>query len=376
MDRAEFISGAAAFTVAAALPSHVGNVVAQAVQPVMRRYGIPGMAVGIVIGGRRYVYDYGVASKVTAAPVTDATLFEIGSITKTFTATLASYAQVTGKLALSDRVSVDLPSLRGSSFDNISLRDLATHTSGGLPLQVPDVITNDDQLVSYLRQWKPAYPPGTYRVYSNVGIGLLGLIVAKRMNGDFTPLAQTALFAPLGLRSTYLNVPESQMDNYAQGYTSKNVPIRMTPGVLGPQAYGIRSTAADLLQFLEANMHMLDLDDALQRAITATHTGYYRIGAMTQDLIWEQYRYPVTLEQLHEGNSPKMLFDANPAMALDPPTSPRRDALLNKTGSTNGFGAYVAFIPEKKTGIVLLANKSYPIDARVNAGYQILTRLD
>ena len=47
-----------------------------------------------------------------------------------------------------------------------------------------------------------------------------------------------------------------------------------------------------------------------------------------------------------------------------------------KTGSTNGFAAYVAFAPERKIGVVILANKSYPIDARVTAAYEILTRLD
>jgi len=60
----------------------------------------------------------------------------------------------------------------------------------------------------------------------------------------------------------------------------------MTPGVLASEAYGIRTSVGDLLRFVEANMRMLDLDEKLQRAITDTHTGYYRIGAMTQDLIW------------------------------------------------------------------------------------------
>ena len=122
-------------------------------------------------------------------------------------------------------------------------------------------------------------------------------------------------------------------------------------------------------------MGMLPLDENLQRAITATHAGYYRIGAMTQDLIWEQYRYPVELGQLLTGNSAKMIFEANPATEIDPPLPPQDDVLIDKTGSTNGFGAYVAFVPEKKIGIVLLANKSYPIDARVTAAYEILKRL-
>ena len=79
----------------------VERVVAQAIRPVMARFGVPGMAVGIVMKGQIYVYDYGVASKASGRPVSSNTLFEIGSISKTFTATLASYAQVGGKLSLS-----------------------------------------------------------------------------------------------------------------------------------------------------------------------------------------------------------------------------------------------------------------------------------
>ncbi|EIM17034.1 hypothetical protein PchlO6_6049 [Pseudomonas chlororaphis O6] len=66
--------------------------------------------------------------------VTDDTIFEIGSVTKTVTATLAFYVQESGALSLSDHASQYLPSLRGSSFDSISLLDLGTYTPGGLPL--------------------------------------------------------------------------------------------------------------------------------------------------------------------------------------------------------------------------------------------------
>jgi beta-lactamase class C len=204
---------------------------------------------------------------------------------------------------------------------------------------------------------------------------MLGLIAAKSMHGDFSSLMQTTVFSPLGLRHTYLDVPAAQANNYAQGYTSEGIPIRMTPGVLGTEAYGVRTTAGDLLRFLEANLQMLDVNPKLQHAITNTHTAYYLIGPMIQDLIWEQYPYPVTLKQLLGGNSDKIISEPNPALALEPPVQPQDDVFINKTGSTNGFATYVAFVPREKIGIVLLANRSYPIPARVTAGYNILSHL-
>ena len=76
--------------------------VAQAVRPLMEQEGIPGMAVGVASNGQHYVFDYGVASRATGKPVTADTLFEVGSVTKTLTATLAAYAQVGGQLSLTD----------------------------------------------------------------------------------------------------------------------------------------------------------------------------------------------------------------------------------------------------------------------------------
>ena len=355
--------------------ANVEKCVAQAIHPVMDRYGIPGMAVGIVVNGRRFVFDYGAASKATGKPVENNTLFEIGSVSKTFTATLASYAQVGGQLSLSDHASKYLPSLRGSSFDEVTLFHLGTYTSGGLPLQVPDDIKNDDQLMRYFQSWKPTYASGSYRIYSNPSIGMLGVIAAKSLNEEFVTLMERKLFAALGLKNTYLNVPTSQMDHYAQGYTETDAPIRMAPGVLDAETYGVRTTAGDLLRFVEANMKMLELEEKWQRAITDTHTGYYRIGAMTQDLIWEQYSCPVALKDLLTGNSAEVILRANPVFKLDPPSPPRDDVLINKTGSTNGFSTYVAFVPGRKTGVVLLANKRYPISARVTLAREILARL-
>ena len=289
--------------------------------------------------------------------------------------TLASYAQVCGYLSLSDKTSKYLPSLQDRKFGNVTLLNLGTHTPGGLPLQVPDKIGNNDQLLQYFKDWQPTYEPGTYRTYSNPGIGTLGLITAKSMGQDFIGLVEQRLFPALGMKNSYLNVPEGKMADYAQGYTKEDTPIRMTTGVLSSETYGIRSTAADMIRFVEANMNGIELDEKLQRAISATHTAYFKAGPMTQDLIWEQYRYPVALKMLLEGNSPEIIFNATPVTQLKPPEQPHDDVWLNKTGSTNGFGAYVAFVPEKRLGIVILSNKNYPIADRVTAAYQILMSL-
>jgi beta-lactamase class C len=149
----------------------------------------------------------------------------------------------------------------------------------------------------------------------------------------------------------------------------------MATGELSSETYGIKTMASDLVRFVEANMNLIRLDKKFQRAITATHTGYFKAGPMTQDLMWEQYQYPVALKTLLEGNSPAMIFDATPVTEINPPEDPREDVWINKTGSTNGFGAYVAFVPEKRLGIVILANKSYPIEERVTAAYEILTAI-
>lgn len=341
----------------------------------MAKYRIPGVAVGITVAGRPYVFCYGVASMETREPVTRDTLFEIGSVTKTFTATLASYAVVSGYLSLSDKTSKYLPTLKGSEFGKVSLLNLGTHTPGGLPLQVPDKIRNNDDLMQYFKHWRSTYATGTYRTYTNLGIGMLGLVTAKSMGQDFIPLMEQRLFPVLGMKSSYINVPAAKTIDYAQGYTTGNAPIRMTTGVLSPEAYGIKSTAPDMVRFLEANMNSVRLDRKFQDAIAETHTGYFKAGPMIQDLIWEQFQYPVALKTLLEGNSSAMIFNPTRVTAIHPPESPQQNVWINKTGSTNGFSAYVAFIPEKRLGIVILANKSFPIDARVTAAYAILTSL-
>lgn len=140
------------------------------------------------------------------------------------------------------------------------------------------------------------------------------------------------------------------------------------------QAYGVKTTAADLISFVDANMRPEDLEPELRRAVEATHARHFAVGEMVQGLGWEQYRYPVSLDSLLAGNSSTVSAQPQPVTAVSAQESSTA-TLFNKTGSTDGFGAYVAFVPEQRIGIVMLANKNVPIPARITAAHAVLDQL-
>ena len=352
------------------------KAISAAVLPVIEKNQIPGMAVALVQGDRTYVFNYGVSDVEKQTPVTDETIFEIGSISKTFTATLATQAEATGKLKLTDTAAEYLPELVGTDFGNLQLFHLGTHTVGGIPLQVPDEVQNREQLLEYFRTWTPAYKTGTMRTYANPSIGALGWITAKSMGQDFGTAMTQTIFQPLDLTNTYLSVPTQKMSNYAWGYNKDKKPVRVNPGMLDSEAYGIKTTASDLSTFVKANMGILSLDSTLQAALNNTRKSYFSVGKMTQDLIWEEYAMPVDLPTLQEGNAPKLILNPTPVRTQELSAKPSSNVWVNKTGATNGFGAYVAFVPEKQFGVVLLANKNYPNAERVKIAHEIYSQLN
>lgn len=351
----------------------IAAAVERAYRPLLKAHDVPGIAVAVTWGGQSAFFPFGLAAREEGRPVTRDTLFEIGSVSKTFTATLAAYAQALGRLSLEDSAGRFLPQLRGSPIAAARLIDLCTYTAGGLPLQFPEDVTDAATMLAYFRQWRPSAPPGTRRLYSNPSIGLLGAATAAAMSGDFADLVETRLFPGLGLSRSFVRVPAAEMGRYAWGYGKDGRPIRVNPGMLDAEAYGVKAGAADMLRFVEANLDPSRLDPALRRAVEDTHRGLLRVGPMVQGLGWEQYPYPVTLERLLAGNAAPMTFEAQPAARLEaPPTGAR---LFNKTGSTNGFSAYVAFVPERRIGLVMLANRNFPIPARIAAAHAVLEAL-
>lgn len=360
---------------AAMAQADLRGAVDAAVQPTMRQYDIPGLAVALHHRGERLYFNYGVASRESGQAVDEHTLFELGSVSKLFTATLGAYAQAEGRLSLADKASEHLPALRSSAFDAISLLDLATYTPGGLPLQFPQAVQSERQMLDWYRAWQPGYPPGSQRLYSNPSIGLFGHLAAASLGEPFDRLLEHRLFPQLGMTESHVRVPAQQMARYAWGYR-ENEPVRVQPGPLDAEAYGVKSSAADMLRFVEANLDPAHLPASLRQAIATTHQGHYRVGDMTQGLGWEGYDYPIDLQRLQAGNSSEMALQPHAVERFATPRPAEGDVLLNKTGSTNGFGAYVVVLPARDTGLVILANRNYPNAERVRIALRILAALE
>lgn len=349
------------------------SIVDATVRPLMSRHDVPGMAVALTVDGRAHVFNYGVSSKQGEAPVTDATIFEIGSISKMFTTTLAAYAQALGKLRLADHPSRYLPRLRGRPIDRATLLQLGTYTAGGLPLQFPETVRDNEAAMAYFHAWQAEAPPGTVRQYSNPSIGLLGAATAVALDGRFATLVEQLLLPKFGMGHSHYRVPAHAMADYAWGQR-EGKSVRVNPGPMDEQTYGLKSTASDMIRFVQANIDPSGLEAPLRRAVEATQVGYFRAGGMVQGFGWEQFPHPLSRELLLGGNAEEIIFDPTPVQAL----VPQRGAaarLFDKTGSTGGFGAYVVFVPARRIGLVMLANRSIPIPARVEAAYAILEQL-
>lgn len=319
-------------------------------------------------------YATGLASRANQSPTTPDTLFELGSISKIFNVTLAALAEQRGKLSLGDKAAHYLCADNCSIGNELTLMDLATHHSGGLPLQIPDDVANTDQLVNWLKNWKPSKPGA--RSYSNVSIGLLGHISAGALEMTYKQAAETVLFPELGMNNTWIEVPAAKMNEYAYGYDRKtDNPIRVTPGVLDAEAYGAKSSARDMLKLLDVELGLAKVSSEMGAAVRRTQEGQFKTSKFVQGMIWEQYPWPADVDTMKSANSYDFILHPQQMEKIDPALAPQKDVVLNKTGSTNGFGGYVAVLPAEDLGIVVLANRNYPNDARIAATFTLIKSL-
>lgn len=343
--------------------------------PLMAEQNIPGMAVAVIYQGRPYCFTYGRANVAGNVAVSRETLFELGSVSKTFTGVLGGDSVARGEIRLSDPVTRYWPALTGKQWQGISLLHLATYTAGGLPLQVPDEVNDQASLLRFFQTWQPQWAPGTLRLYANASIGLFGALAVKPSGMRFEEAMTSRVLQPLQLNHTWLNVPASQEPHYAWGYKGDKA-VHVSPGALDKESYGVKSNIEDMANWVRVNMNPQSVQQkTLRQGLELAQARYWQAGSMYQGLGWEMLNWPVEVASLSNDSEGKVALAPQPVIALQPPVPAVKASWVHKTGSTGGFGSYAAFIPERQIGVVLLANKNYPNPARVKAGYKILAAL-
>ena len=353
----------------------VSNIVNDLIVPLMKEQTIPGMAVAVIYQGQPYYFVWGLADVAGKQPVTQQTLFELGSVSKTFTGVLSGDAIARGEIKLSEPVSKYWPGLSGPQWEGISLLHLATYTAGGLPLQLPEHVTDEALLQNFYQTWQPEWEPGTKRLYSNASIGLFGSLAVKPSGLNFEQAMNKRVFSPLKLTNTWINVPQQKGKHYAWGYRDGKA-VRVSPGMLDAEAYGVKSSIVDMARWVQVNMTPAEVkDETLRMGLTLAQSRYWQVGDMYQGLGWEMLNWPVNAKTVVKGSDNKVALAALSVFKVSPPATPVKASWVHKTGSTGGFGSYAAFIPEKNLGIVMLANKNYPNPARVETAYRILEAL-
>jgi D-alanyl-D-alanine-carboxypeptidase/D-alanyl-D-alanine-endopeptidase len=314
------------------------------IRPILaERIDLQKQGVGIVVGvidphGRRIV-AYGAPEKGDKRPLDGDTLFEIGSITKVFTALLAADMAQRGEVKLDDPIQKYLPPTvkipeRGGK--QITLIDLATHTSG-LPRMPENFRPKDpnrpyadytvDALYSFLSSYELRRDIGIKYVYSNLGFGLLGLGLAQRAGMDYEKLVVTRICDPLGMKSTRITLSAPLRRRFAAGHTSDLVTVPEWEITSLAGAGALRSSANDLLTFLAAMMDYTDNPLAAAQKKTLS------------------VKRPTGAPFMETG----MGWDIDTRGGTE---------IISKGGSTAGYNTFIGYSPKTRVGIVALANTS------------------
>jgi len=310
-----------------------------------------GMAISILKNDTVTNYGYGETVKGNnKIPGADA-IFELGSVTKTFTATLLAYYVVLHKVALSDPITEYLPDsvAANTALQKITLQMLSNHTSGlsRMPDNIFDSYTdgsnpyknyNENKLFAYLKDCKLKSVPGENYAYSNLAAGLLGIILERISGSSYEQLVTDIICQPLGMNNTIQNPDASQKQREVAVYNEKGDSVIMWDinGLSGAGA--LRSDSRDMMKYVQANMKTdkTHLSKAMQLAQKVTYTGTPQVG-----LGWHIDDIAGTKYYWHNG-------------------------------ATGGSRSFIAFIPGKDIAIVILSNSAEDVDDTGRAILKIL----
>jgi serine-type D-Ala-D-Ala carboxypeptidase/endopeptidase len=301
-----------------------------------------GILVGVVdSGGVRY-FAYGQTALAGGQPVSERTLFEIGSVTKVFTSLALADMAVHGLVDLDDPVQRYLPdSVRVPGRDGhpITLRLLAAQRSG-LP-RLPGNLAPADptnpyadydagRLYAFLNGYSLPRDPGASYEYSNLGVGLLGHALSRRAGTSYADLVRDRIAGPLRLADTRIALTPEQRGRLAHGHAAGREVPNWDLGVLAG-AGALRSTAADLTTFLRAAMGLVRTP--LDSAFRLTETIQGDAGpTMRIALGWHVFGRDTTT------------------------------AAYWHNGATGGYHTFLGFAPGKRLGVVVLSNSTASID--------------
>ena len=302
-----------------------------------------GMVVGVITPEGRRVVPYGVCDQAGRRPVEGDTIFEIGSVTKVFTALLLADMVQRREVALSDPAGkylpkgLKLPEWKGRS---IALVDLATHTSG-LPFWPADFPPLEDvpayrkytieQLYGFLATYEMPREPGTRWEYSNTGGGLLGLALSRRSGSDYEALVQARIAGPLGMKNTLIKVTPEKKALLATGHDERLQPTPVWDVPALPGAGSLRSSVNDLLTLLAAFTG--NADTPLQPAMAAM----------------VQTRRPNEIYMLEQALGWWVIGQG-------------ADEFFIHGGGTFGFASSMGYDPKTRLGAVVLSNTSGSVD--------------
>jgi beta-lactamase class C len=345
----------------------------------MKQHRIPGAAVEVYVDGVPHSYYYGYADKDRKIPVTSNTIFEVGSITKVFTCLLLAEQINAAHMQLNDPATKYLSNFSTTAdnhLKNISLQELATHTAG-FQLHVPKSVKTYPELMQYFSQWQPSVKIGSQWQYSNIGIGTLGYSLEGLTHQSDNQLYIENILQPLGMEPIGINVPKQLQANYANGYDNKGLAPQINMPLFA-SAGAMKASGDDMLRFLKAAIGLPGTPRVINQAMRLTQTPFVKTTKMLQGLAWEIRE--INPQNVNDLISPQPLIEIGPAIPAKQLSKNEQiydgNSLIEKTGLTDGFRAYMGVIPNRKSGIVILTNRRAMNNDIIQAGRSILLNLD
>jgi CubicO group peptidase (beta-lactamase class C family) len=306
------------------------------------------MKVGAMIGvinkqQQRLIFSYGSKSINAVEPPDANTVFEIGSITKTFTAIIAADMYLKGHF-MDDTVGHYLPAghVTMPSMDGVEIRfiHLLTHSSGipripGISYPYPPGYDERDPYAAYTKDYIYDYlsnyctlefTPGTWWLYSNTGVGLMGHIEGLIDGTSYETVLKRDVFDVLGMDNSSLVLTAEQMNNLAQGHNRNKqiVPNWYAQDIFQGAGF-IKTSLNDMFKYLEANLGIIPTQ--LRDAMDLAHQPQFHQGSMGDiGLAWY-------ILELDDGQT-----------------------IIYHGGGTGGYDSFLGFNKSSSTGAIVLFN--------------------